>query len=111
MPRGGGRVPPILAYGGGVVFGLTGSSSSRFSSPLLLPFSLHSSFAIPFTMLSAIFPDAPALPKWERPKKTSVDLDWAEISVVDISSFDAPGGKEKLADELRHAVRKSEICR
>jgi hypothetical protein len=59
-------------------------------------------------MTSALLPDPPTLPPWERPKKTTFDLDWAEISVIDLSTFDVPGGKEKLAEELRHAVSKSE---
>lgn len=45
------------------------------------------------------------LPKWERPAKTTHDLDWADIKALDLSTFDAPGGKEKLAEELRDAVR------
>lgn len=45
------------------------------------------------------------LPKWKRPAKTTENLPWAEIKVLDLSSFDAPGGKEKLAEELRDAVR------
>lgn len=41
---------------------------------------------------------------WKRPAKTKANLDWADISVIDISSFDEPGGKERLANELRNAV-------
>jgi hypothetical protein len=48
--------------------------------------------------------DSLAIPKWNRPGKTSEDLDWAEIKVIDLSTFDEPGGKEKLAEELRDAV-------
>jgi hypothetical protein len=70
-----------------------------------LPFYLWLTVCI---MPSAPLPDPPTLPPWERPKKTTFDLDWAEISVIDLSTFDAPGGKEKLAEELRHAVSKSE---
>lgn len=44
------------------------------------------------------------LPKWERPAKTAYDLAWADIKVLDLSTFDTPGGKEKLAEELRDAV-------
>ncbi|PSR97455.1 2OG-Fe(II) oxygenase superfamily protein [Coniella lustricola] len=44
------------------------------------------------------------LPKWERPAKTKEDLHWAEIKVLDLSTFDTPGGKQKLAEELREAV-------
>lgn len=48
------------------------------------------------------------LPKWERPAKTAHDLDWADIKVLDLSTFDTPGGKEKLAEELRDAVNNSQ---
>lgn len=44
------------------------------------------------------------LPKWHRPKKTKYDLPWADIQIIDLSTFDDPGGKEKLAAELRDAV-------
>lgn len=47
----------------------------------------------------------PALPQWKRPAKTTEDLPWADISVIDISTFDEPGGKEKLAERLRDAVQ------
>jgi hypothetical protein len=55
-------------------------------------------------MPSAISPEPLPLPRWERPAKTKVDLPWADISVIDISTFDTPGGKEKLAEQLHHAV-------
>lgn len=45
------------------------------------------------------------LPKWERPAETTHDLPWADIKILDLSTFDAPGGKQKLAEELREAVR------
>ena len=54
-------------------------------------------------MPSAVSEPAP-LPQWKRPAKTKAKLDWADIAVIDISSFDEPGGKEKLAEELRDAV-------
>lgn len=44
------------------------------------------------------------LPRWERPPKTTQDLPWADIKVLDLSTFDVPGGKQKLAEELREAV-------
>lgn len=44
------------------------------------------------------------LPKWERPGETSEKLEWADIKVIDLSTYDQPGGKEKLAEELRDAV-------
>jgi gibberellin 2-oxidase len=47
---------------------------------------------------------APTLNSWKRPKKTSHDLPWADIKVLDLKDFDAPGGKQKLAEDLRQAV-------
>jgi hypothetical protein len=55
-------------------------------------------------MPSATRPEPPAIPKWKRPGKTSEDLDWADISIIDLSTFDEPGGKQKLAEDLRDAV-------
>ncbi|KAJ4304779.1 hypothetical protein N0V90_000307 [Kalmusia sp. IMI 367209] len=47
------------------------------------------------------------LPKWERPTKTHEKLDWAEIKVIDLSRFDEPGEKQRLAEDLRDAVHKT----
>jgi len=33
-------------------------------------------------------------------------VDWADLVTLDLSQFDAPGGKEKLAKQLDHAVHK-----
>lgn len=49
----------------------------------------------------------PALSKWQRPAKTSQDLPWADIKVIDMSKYDQPGGKQHLADVLREAVSNS----
>ncbi|KAK8023545.1 2OG-Fe(II)oxygenase superfamily protein [Apiospora rasikravindrae] len=46
----------------------------------------------------------PELPKWQRPEKTKHDLPWADIQIIDLTTFDQPGGKEKLAAELRDAI-------
>jgi gibberellin 2-oxidase len=56
-------------------------------------------------MPSIVPPERPALPKWERPGKTEEELAWADIKVIDLSTFDEDGGKAKLAEELREAVR------
>ncbi|KAK5192929.1 hypothetical protein LTR99_010704 [Exophiala xenobiotica] len=58
-------------------------------------------------MPSAISQSPPRLRKWERPLKTAHDLPWADIKVIDISTFDEPGEKEKLAEQLRDAVHKT----
>ncbi|KAK7973477.1 2OG-Fe(II) oxygenase superfamily protein [Apiospora saccharicola] len=48
----------------------------------------------------------PELPKWQRPEKTKHDLPWADIQIINLSTFNEPGGKEKLAAELRDAILK-----
>jgi hypothetical protein len=55
-------------------------------------------------MPSATYSEPPVIPKWKRPGKTSEELDWADIKVIDLSTFDEPGGKQKLAEDLRDAV-------
>lgn len=55
-------------------------------------------------MPSAVSPETTPLPKWQRPAKTTHDLPWADIKVIDIGKFDEPGGKKQLAEELRQAV-------
>ncbi|KAI9708665.1 MAG: hypothetical protein M1820_003883 [Bogoriella megaspora] len=56
-------------------------------------------------MPSAVPQDIP-LPKWAYPEKTKYDLAWADLSVIDLSSYDEPGGKERLAEQLRQAVHR-----
>lgn len=60
-------------------------------------------------MPSAITTEAPTLPQWERPEKTAEKLAWADIKIIDMSIYDTPGGKQKLAADLRDAVRLSGI--
>ncbi len=55
-------------------------------------------------MPPTISPESLPLPKWERPAPTNEELQWADIAVIDISTFDEPGAKERLAEELRYAV-------
>ena len=55
-------------------------------------------------MPSAVSPEPLPLPKWKRPAKTNEELDWADIKVIDLSTFDEPGAKQRLAEELRDAV-------
>ena len=42
--------------------------------------------------------------EWTTPNKTKYNLDWADLSVVDLGIFERPGGKEKLAEDLKTAV-------
>lgn len=71
---------------------------------------IHQSRIITFNMPSAVTPEgANALKTWKRPEKTSQDLPWANIKVIDLAKFDAPGGKQELAEELRQAVSVPDI--
>jgi len=56
-------------------------------------------------MSPALTIKGPDLPRWEQPAKTSAKLPWANIKTIDLSNFDEPGGKQKLAADLRDAVR------
>lgn len=65
---------------------------------------------IPYeTMPSATSTEQVPLRKWQRPSKTKVDLPWADIQLIDISNFDAPGEKERLAEQLRKAVSAMDV--
>ncbi|KAJ7017695.1 hypothetical protein C8F04DRAFT_1154983 [Mycena alexandri] len=44
-------------------------------------------------------------PAWTRPTETKEVLDWALLKEIDLSMFDDPGGKEKLAAELHDVVK------
>ena len=39
-------------------------------------------------------------------KETKHDLDWADLATLDLSEFDSPGGKRKLAHQLSDAIQK-----
>lgn len=41
---------------------------------------------------------------WKRPAPTKYDLDYADLTNIDLSLYDAPGGKEKLVEIIRHAL-------
>jgi isopenicillin N synthase-like dioxygenase len=43
--------------------------------------------------------------KYERPAQTKEDLEWAPLVEIDISKFDQPGEKQRLAAKLEDAVR------
>ncbi|KAL1655371.1 hypothetical protein SLS61_001834 [Didymella pomorum] len=45
-----------------------------------------------------------ALPAYEQVPETQFELDWADLATLDLSLFDTPGGKEKLAKQLFDAI-------
>ena len=55
-------------------------------------------------MPSVTYVEPPPIAKWKRPEHTTEKLDWADIKVIDLSTFDKPNGKQKLAEELGDAV-------
>jgi isopenicillin N synthase-like dioxygenase len=44
------------------------------------------------------------LKSYVHPPETKADLDWAELVTLDLEDYDRPGGKERLAKQLEHAV-------
>lgn len=59
---------------------------------------------MPTAMATPQLPTATPTTKWKRPAKTTHDLPWADIVVLDMNKYDLPGGKQALAEELRDAV-------
>jgi isopenicillin N synthase-like dioxygenase len=45
------------------------------------------------------------VPKYERPAQTKENLEWAPLVEIDVSRFDEPGEKQRLAAKLEDAVR------
>ncbi|KAL3442282.1 hypothetical protein BJX65DRAFT_321614 [Aspergillus insuetus] len=46
------------------------------------------------------------IPTYHQVPETTHDLDWADLSTLDLSQFDEPGGKERLAKQLFEAIQK-----
>ncbi|KAK4502915.1 hypothetical protein PRZ48_006342 [Zasmidium cellare] len=42
---------------------------------------------------------------YKQVPETKADLDWAELVTLDLSTFDTPGGKQALADQLTYAAQ------
>lgn len=51
-------------------------------------------------------PDIPRgkLDRYVQVEESKYELDWADLVTLDLSQFDVPGGKERLANQLRDAV-------
>ncbi|KAH8682295.1 2OG-Fe(II) oxygenase superfamily protein [Xylariales sp. PMI_506] len=45
------------------------------------------------------------LPTYHQIPETKYELEWADLSTLDLSQFDLPGGKEKLAKQLFDAIQ------
>ncbi|KAJ5375798.1 hypothetical protein N7517_007804 [Penicillium concentricum] len=46
------------------------------------------------------------LPKYEYPPETGKQLNYADLVSLDLSEFDLPGGKQRLAEQLKESVHK-----
>jgi isopenicillin N synthase-like dioxygenase len=46
-----------------------------------------------------------SVPKYQRPAQTKEELEWASLMEIDISRFNEPGEKQRLAVKLEDAVR------
>lgn len=51
-------------------------------------------------------PDIPSgkLDRYVQAKESQYQLDWADLVTLDLSQFDSPGGKQRLANQLKDAV-------
>jgi isopenicillin N synthase-like dioxygenase len=48
--------------------------------------------------------DYNSLKPYSHPPETKADLPWSELVTLDLEDYDRPGGKERLAKQLEHAV-------
>ena len=44
------------------------------------------------------------LKPYSHPPETKADLRWSELVTLDLEEYNQPGGKERLAKQLEHAV-------
>lgn len=56
--------------------------------------------------MPALLNGTPAIPPYTVHPPTTVALDWAPLATIDLSKFDAPGGKHALAKDLQEAVKR-----
>lgn len=49
-------------------------------------------------------PAANSVPLYTQVPETSHELDWADLATLDLSTFNAPGGKQALALQLKNAI-------
>jgi isopenicillin N synthase-like dioxygenase len=48
--------------------------------------------------------DNTSKPTYQSIPETTADLDWADLTTIDLSLFSQPGGKQHLATQLKHAI-------
>ncbi|KAH7348608.1 2OG-Fe(II) oxygenase superfamily protein [Rhexocercosporidium sp. MPI-PUGE-AT-0058] len=49
-------------------------------------------------------PTSNSVPLYTQVPETSHELDWADLATLDLSAFDATGGKQALASQLKNAI-------
>ncbi|KAI1433165.1 hypothetical protein GGR50DRAFT_520775 [Xylaria sp. CBS 124048] len=58
------------------------------------------------TAVSSTSSDVKGLPTYHQFPETKYELEWADLATLDLSLFDQPGGKQKLAAQLVDAIQK-----
>ncbi|KAF4309283.1 2OG-Fe oxygenase superfamily protein [Botryosphaeria dothidea] len=48
---------------------------------------------------------SPELPRYIQVPETKYELDWADLATLDLSQYDTPGGRQKLAAQLFDAIQ------
>ncbi|KAH6656994.1 2OG-Fe(II) oxygenase superfamily protein [Truncatella angustata] len=56
-------------------------------------------------MATAVASHGPSIPTYSQIPETKYELDWAGLATLDLSTFEQPGGKEKLAQQLSEAIQ------
>ncbi|KAI1872033.1 uncharacterized protein JN550_004236 [Neoarthrinium moseri] len=58
-------------------------------------------------VVASSVPDSTSsIPTYHQIPETKYELDWADLATLDLSLFDQPGGKERLANQLFDAIQK-----
>ncbi|KAI1379611.1 Clavaminate synthase-like protein [Hypoxylon crocopeplum] len=55
---------------------------------------------------TSIIREKAGVPAYHQVPETKYELDWADLVTLDLSQFDKPGGKQKLATQLFEAIQK-----
>lgn len=54
--------------------------------------------------MSTVLNSTPTLPRWEAPKPTTQDMEWADILTVDLSLYDHD--RQSLVDTVELALKR-----
>jgi non-haem dioxygenase in morphine synthesis N-terminal len=68
-------------------------------------YNLNSSFTMAPSIAQLTSTQNFTIPPYQRPEQTKEDLDWAPLVNIDVSRFDEPGEKQRLAAQLEDTIR------